>query len=258
MAGRDTIETVAHKSRGCWWVMAVLCLCAAISAPNLFLWSKLVDLQEHRNKERWFWELCQPGYSEEDRSEAFAELLWIGNTEWRSARLQRLNLTGTQLAGADIQNAWMDGCKLIRADLTGAVLRQTHLRQSDLSRAILTRADLFEVDLLKSNLQGAVFDSADIRGGGLEQSNASGASFIGADLSGARMELIKLQGANLPVCESLRNRSSTCRYERVDSLGNRPIECQSGPSHASRRELVASERTHAGTDCVVSDAVPSG
>lgn len=192
-------EKRAGKQKPRWHLLllAVLFVGVAVGASNLYLLSKLANVEQQQNKERWFWELGQPGYSDEDRRKALAELYWIGNTEWRSARLERLDLTGIQLARADIQNAWMNGCKLTRADLTSVVLRQTKLRQSDLSEAVLTGAVLFEADLLKSNLQDAVFDHADLRGASLDQSNASRSSFINADLSAARMELIQLHDADL-------------------------------------------------------------
>ena len=58
----------------------------AVSMPNVLLWSKLDDLRKERNKEHLFWLLCQPGYTSQQRRQAFADLLWQGNREWRSAR----------------------------------------------------------------------------------------------------------------------------------------------------------------------------
>ncbi len=172
-------------------------LCLFVTIPNVLLWLTLIRLQNERDKEHLFWLLCQPGYTNEQRSQALSELLWLGNKEWRSARLERLDLTGAQLAGANLQQAHMEGCKLAGADLTDTRLRQTQLDQADLSNADLTGADLFEADLLKANLQGAILVGANLRGADIGQAIAVDAKFVSADLTAAGLGLAVLTGADL-------------------------------------------------------------
>ncbi len=176
---------------------AVVLLCLAIGIPNILLWRKLDRSQTERDKEHLFWVLCQPGYTNDQRSQAFSELMWQGNREWRSARLARLDLTGAQLRGADVQQAHMEGCNLSGADLAEAVLRQTQFDQADLSGSDLSGADLFEADLLKADLRESVLIRADLRGADMGQSNAAGAKFVSADMTGARLELAVLTNADL-------------------------------------------------------------
>lgn len=176
---------------------AFVVVCLLIIVPNVLLWMTLGRLRDERQKEHLFWLLCQPGSTEEQRSQAFSALLWQGNREWRSARLARLDLTGAHLAGANIQQAHMEGCKLSGADLADAVLRQTQFDQADLSGADLSGADLFESDLLKADLRGAILNDADLRGAEFGQSNAADAKFVSADMTSSRWELAVLTNADL-------------------------------------------------------------
>jgi len=188
--------TPRHQAIWRWTFMVVVLFCLA-TVPNILLWGKFVRLENQRNKEHMFWLLCQPGYTSEQRSQAFSELLWQGNQEWRSARLGRLDLTGAQLAGANVQQAHMEGCILAGADLSHAVLRKTQLDQADLSNCDLSGADLFEADLLKADLRGAVFHDANLQGADVGQTNATGTQFVSADMSGARLDLAILTNADL-------------------------------------------------------------
>ena len=118
--------------------VALVLLCLLSLIPSFLTWSMLNQLRNQRNKEQQFWVLCHPGFTNQQRRDAFAELLWQGNREWRSARLARLDLTGIQLAGASIQQAHMEGCDLSHADLAEALLQQTQFDQADLSGADLS------------------------------------------------------------------------------------------------------------------------
>jgi len=199
---RDAAEMNPYRVTLSRPVIAVLVLlCLLILVPNALFWLMLDQWRSQRNKEELFWLLCHPGYASEQRSQAFSELLWHGNREWRSARLERLDLTGAQLAAADVQQAHLEGCKLAGADLTGALLRQTQLDQADLSGADLSGANLFECDLLKADLRGATLAGADLRGADIGQSNASAAKFVSADMKAARCVLALLTGADLRMAD---------------------------------------------------------
>ncbi len=179
-----------------WSVIGAMLLLLLIAGSHIVLWIYL-SRDKEPTKERLFWQLCQPGYTTNQREQAFSELLWLGNNEWRSARLEGLDLTGVKLAGADIQNAHMEGCILADADLSDCRLRRTHLDGANLTAADLSGANLFECDLLKSDLRRAVLIETDLRGADLGQSTADGASLIAADMTGANLELASLVGADL-------------------------------------------------------------
>lgn len=202
-AGRSaTVEYGSHPVR-CHLTLsrsvlfAFVFLCVLTSIPSFLLWSALNEWHDVRNKERQFWVLCHPGFTDEQRRNAFAELLWHGNREWRSARLSRLDLTGIQLAGASIQQSHLEGCDLSGADMAEALLQGTQLDQADLSGADLSRAKLYESDLLKADLSGATFVGADLRGSDIGQSNAADAKFVSANMMATRLVLTVLTNADL-------------------------------------------------------------
>ena len=193
--GANPLRCHVTVSRSIFVALVLLCLLSII--PSFLMWSMLDQLRNQRNKEQQFWVLCHPGFTNQQRRDAFAELLWQGNREWRSARLARLDLTGIQLAGASIQQAHMEGCNLSDADLAEALLQQTQFDQADLSGTDLSRANLFECDLLKSDLSGATLIGVDLRGADIGQSNAADAKFVSANMMAARLELTVLTNADL-------------------------------------------------------------
>jgi uncharacterized protein YjbI with pentapeptide repeats len=200
--GRDTTEVPrCHLTFSRPVIAAFTLLCLVIIVPNVSLWLSLERSRNERNKEQLFWLICHPGYTSEQRSRAFAELLWLGNREWRSARLARLDLAGAQLAGASISQARMEGCKLSAAELVEADLRHTQFDQADLSGADLSRANLFECDLFKADLRGAIFMSANLRGAELGQSDAADAKFVDADMTAARLDLATLTNADFRLAD---------------------------------------------------------
>ena len=71
----------------------------------------------------------------------------------------RLDLSHTQLFGADLEGANLRGAWLIDVDLSGAFLSM-----ADLTEADLTEADLTEAFLPGTKLTGANLDLADLRG----------------------------------------------------------------------------------------------
>ena len=123
---------------------------------------------------------------------------------------ENINLSGTNLAGANIRNAqlqgaWLNGAKLHKAklrdaDLTGAHLNSADLREADLRGAllqetILQAADLRGASLVNATLYDAYLDSANLVGADL-----SGAVLSGADLQYARLVNTNLEGADLTNC----------------------------------------------------------
>ncbi len=227
---------------------AVVVLCLAIGIPNILLWRKLDRLQTERDKEHLFWVLCQPGYTNDQRSQAFSELMWQGNREWRSAA-RSPGPYGAQLRGADVQQAHMEGCNLSVADLAEAVLRQTQFDQADLSGSDLSGADLFEADLLKADLRETVLIRADLRGADIGQSNAAGAKFVSTDMTGARLELAVLTNADLRLARLLGADLGLAEPDFGKSVSHRLVGRDLEPDESEQLQLVAGNRAEFRFDC---------
>ena len=88
-----------------------------------------------------------------------------------------LDLSNTQLIGADLREADLTGAALIGADLTGAALGGAKLNKADLTDASLDEADLTDADLRGADLTDADLDGADL----------DGAALGGADLDEAAL-----------------------------------------------------------------------
>jgi hypothetical protein len=97
-----------------------------------------------------------------------------------TSRQQYLNLSNTNLSGADLGRANLFGVHLRGADLSGA-----NLLGADLGRADLRGANLSDATLIEANLFGAHLSGADLRGANLFGTNLSEAYLRGANLSGA-------------------------------------------------------------------------
>jgi len=93
--------------------------------------------------------------------------------------LERMNLSGADLAGANLRRANLTRANLVKAGLIGAnlnraVLKRANMRGADLTDAILRNADLSDADFT-----GATLCNADLRGAKTDR-----AIFRDADLSG--------------------------------------------------------------------------
>lgn len=107
--------------------------------------------------------------------------------------------TLTDLTGADLHGARLDGVTLIEADLGWTNLTGADLRCAKLNRAILTGARFVNADLTGATLRGALLTNADLTGATLDL----------ADLTGADLVL-----ANPEAAASLLN----ARFDNVDGL----------------------------------------
>ncbi|MBM3302146.1 MAG: pentapeptide repeat-containing protein, partial [Deltaproteobacteria bacterium] len=117
--------------------------------------------------------------------------------------------------GVDLSESDLSGANLSRAVLSGALLNRADLSQANLIRADLTGARLAEADLVSANVTGAVLYKANLAGANLSDSNLSlvdarwaflkesnlsetnltNADLSGANLSGAQMFETTLTGA---------------------------------------------------------------
>ncbi len=95
-----------------------------------------------------------------------------------SAKLRRVNLTGSDLRESNLSRANLTGANLTNVDFRGASLSGADLSGSNLTGANLSTADLSGVNFSNANLKGAILTSSDLRK----------AYFVGANLDGANLE----------------------------------------------------------------------
>ena len=109
----------------------------------------------------------------------------------------RANLRGARLIGANLAGAILTDAKLIDTDLGSATLTDAHLDGAD-----LYNADLGDAHLTGANLTGANLINADLTSADLTSADLTRASLVSADLSdtrlaGANLSSAVLEGANL-------------------------------------------------------------
>ncbi len=107
--------------------------------------------------------------------EGQAPRLDLADTDLRGAQLGSAHLEGTILSGAHLE-----GANLTHAHLQGAILRATHLE-----RANLQGADLDGAFLGEANLTGAVLNDASAEGAFLMRARLDGAQLLGTNFQGA-------------------------------------------------------------------------
>jgi uncharacterized protein YjbI with pentapeptide repeats len=129
----------------------------------------------------------------------------------REGKGQRLNLSNSDLCGADLTGAHLDGAIFDQAHLDRACFNHAHLEGAwfgrahlqrarfigaDLTRAIFPRAHLDEADLSEAHLDGANFSVAHLDGANYKEAHLDGANFNGAHLDGALFPGAHMYGAS--------------------------------------------------------------
>jgi uncharacterized protein YjbI with pentapeptide repeats len=113
-------------------------------------------------------------------------------------------VSGKDLSGVDLREAYLRGANLSDADLSKADLRAADLNGADLSGADLGKADLSEADLIGVNLRGADLKEADM----------SNAKPIGADMDGA---IFELKAGSLPNIAAISSANNLSKLKYIDS-----------------------------------------
>ncbi|WP_333779004.1 pentapeptide repeat-containing protein [Streptomyces sp. IBSBF 3136] len=131
------------------------------------------------------------GRRPQDRSEPFQ--LKLHGTDLRGATLVDAYLEGADLSGAHLEGACLTRACLIKADLSGA-----HLEGAWLERARLDRADLSGARLESARLRGANLIGANLRRVHLEKADLLAAWLGGSgDFTDARLDDADLAAAHL-------------------------------------------------------------
>src|SRR5258708_384608 len=134
-------------------------------------------------------------------SQEYHEILKQGVEVWNQWRKEhrdvRPDLSGEDLADADLNDARFSFSRLNGVRFSDAQLHRAYFVHSDLSnancsRANLTEAHLDRATLKKTNLRGAQLHHTKIR-----QANLEGADLSGADLSFTNLDRTSLRNANL-------------------------------------------------------------
>ncbi|MBN3898572.1 MAG: pentapeptide repeat-containing protein [Nostoc sp. NOS(2021)] len=105
---------------------------------------------------------------------------------------EQLDLSHTDMRGANLNRANLKQTNLYQANLAGA-----NLREANLAGAILSAANLEGANLYLANLEGTILSAANLSGANLSGANLHRASLYLAGLHGAILNDATLDGANL-------------------------------------------------------------
>ena len=178
-------------------LLIIVGLLALLVAPFYAgLWLAVQELTAEDTRARLFWSLCQKETTAEERIQAFLGLAALGHTEWRSARLQGLDLTGVDLRGAELHGADLKRSKISRAVLSEANLGYSDLSATNLAGSKLIATDLTETFLNEANLDKADLSRARLAGAYMRRIQATGARFNDAVLTRARLNDARLVGVD--------------------------------------------------------------
>jgi uncharacterized protein YjbI with pentapeptide repeats len=110
----------------------------------------------------------------------------------KDAENQILDLSNTDIRGANLVGGNLERINLYHTNLEGANLCEVNLQM-----AILSAANLAETNLVRANLRQAILSAANLRGANLSHANLNGASLFLANLQGANLDNANLDRANL-------------------------------------------------------------
>ncbi|MDI9894725.1 pentapeptide repeat-containing protein [Rhodococcus sp. IEGM 1381] len=133
------------------------------------------------------------------------EALLVGGRTWSEFRSERalrpagqiIDLTNSDLGGADLSDADLVGVYLTGSDLAGAALGGANLTHAFLDNVNLTHAFLEDANLTDADLLSADLDRAHLVGADLTYANLAGADLTNANLTNANLTNANLIGADL-------------------------------------------------------------
>jgi uncharacterized protein YjbI with pentapeptide repeats len=124
---------------------------------------------------------------------AHLEILRQGVPAWNRWRQTSVDvLRAADLEGVDLTETDLTGANFIRANLNGA-----NLQRAKLVRANFSGGQLNSANLARANIEAANLEAAFLIGANLSLANLRGAKLIGAHLDKANLQGANLQGADL-------------------------------------------------------------
>ncbi|OCQ91215.1 hypothetical protein BCD64_24710 [Nostoc sp. MBR 210] len=109
----------------------------------------------------------------------------------KSLASEQLDLSYTDLRGANLSSGNLAGVNLYQANLSGV-----NMAGANLSGAILCAANLSQANLVGANLAEAIISAANLSGANLAKANLTKANFYLANLSQTNLQDAILEGAN--------------------------------------------------------------
>ncbi|MEM7744291.1 MAG: pentapeptide repeat-containing protein [Pseudomonadota bacterium] len=156
------------------------------------------EMQRYRN---WLDRLDAPQLQRRDLAGANIQGAFLPGADLRYTALQQAFLVDAQLQGVDLFGALLEGADLRNTRLQGASLVDADLRGANLWNAQMHGANLVYVELQAANLpsvhmQAANFSNAKLQGANLAQAQMQGANFTLAEMQGAILRGAQMQGAS--------------------------------------------------------------
>ena len=149
-----------------------------------------------RRHEMW---LDSDGEAGEQADLSYTDLsgLNLANANLRGANMESVDLVFASLEGANLLDANLLGAKLMVANLKGANLLDANLLVAKLTGAKLIGANLEHANLRSAKLVGARLEGANLLDANLKHADLMVANLEGANLTRANMKFADLERANL-------------------------------------------------------------
>ena len=131
----------------------------------------------------------------------------LEEADLRDAKLNKTNLTKAKLDKATLHKAQLSDARMERASLVEAKMTKCCLQRANLNDASLANAVLDYSDLSEAELKGATLDEASLPKAQLYNARMQGASLVKANMIGCCLKQVSLIGASLEnavlVCSDL-------------------------------------------------------
>ena len=114
---------------------------------------------------------------------------WLNGADLENARLVKAELTKAYIRRAILNGAYLQGAKFVEAEVQGAWFIRAHLQGS-----WLVEAHLQSARLIVASLRGAKLVNAYLQGAELVEAQLQGAELYGTQLQGATLNGAQLQG----------------------------------------------------------------
>ena len=150
--------------------------------------------------------------SQKLRVDIQAALTVIGRRDMeKDLENQKLDLSNTDIAGANLREAKLQGANFYQANLQGADLTKAQLQGADLGNTNLQQAHFIE-----ANLQGAILTEANLKGAFLIGTNLQEADLMAAILEGAQLSSANLQKSLLKLANLQSTRLCNAQLQGAD------------------------------------------